>query len=136
MADNNNQQKGGNQQKAAPGINVSMGVSPSDLTPRTLSGMFSIGVAALGGILILSKAHGFLSKHLFGVKPDDKPAIEMNPGTVVNYMKSGAATDSNLKHIAKEAFGQMTNDAKKSMAEFFQRELPAITGNNNTGNNN
>ena len=55
MADNNNnQQKGGNQQKAAPGINVSMGVSPSDLTPRTLSGMFSIGVAALGGILILS----------------------------------------------------------------------------------
>ena len=96
MADNNNnQQKGGNQQKAAPGINVSMGVSPSDLTPRTLSGMFSIGVAALGGILILSKAHGFLSKHLFFFKSYYKPAIEMNPGTVVNYVKSGSLNDSN-----------------------------------------
>lgn len=135
MADNNNQQKGGNQQKAAPGINVSMGVNPSDLTPRTLSGMFSIGAAALLGLVFLNKAHGFISRRIFGVKPDDKPAIEMNPGTVVSYMKSGAATDSNLKHIAKEAFGQMTNDAKKSMAEFLQRELPAITG-NNTGNNN
>lgn len=129
MADNNNnQQKGGNQQKAAPGINVSMGVSPNDLTPRTLSGMFSIGVAALGGILILSKAHGFLSKHLFGVKPDDKPAIEMNPGTMVSYVKSGFMNDSNLKYLVKEAFGQMTDDAKKNVAEFTQKQL---TGGNN-----
>lgn len=128
MADNNNQQKGGNQQKAAPGIGVNMNVSPSDLTPRTLSGMFSIGVAALGGILILSKAHGFLSKHLFGVKPDDKPAIEMNPGTVVNYVKSGSLNDSNLKYLVKEAFGQMTDDAKKNVAEFAQKQL---SGGNN-----
>lgn len=129
MADNNNnQQKGGNQQKVAPGIGVNMNVSPSDLTPRTLSGMFSIGVAALGGILILSKAHGFLSKHLFGVKPDDKPAIEMNPGTVVNYVKSGSLNDSNLKYLVKEAFGQMTDDAKKNVTEFAQKQL---TGGNN-----
>lgn len=128
MADNNNQQKGGNQQKAAPGIGVNMNVSPNDLTPRTLSGMFSIGVAALGGILILSKAHGFLSKHLFGVKPDDKPAIEMNPGTVVNYVKSGSLNDSNLKYLVKEAIGQMTDDAKKNVAEFAQKQLPG--GNN------
>lgn len=128
MADNNNQQKGGNQQKAAPGIGVNMNVSPNDLTPRTLSGMFSIGVAALGGILILSKAHGFLSKHLFGVKPDDKPAIEMNPGTVVNYVKSGSLNDSNLKYLVKEAIGQMTDDAKKNVVEFAQKQLPG--GNN------
>lgn len=129
MADNNNnQQKGGNQQKAAPGINVSMGVSPSDLTPRTLSGMFSIGAAALLGLVFLNKAHGLISRRIFGVKPDDKPAIEMNPGTVVNYVKSGAVNDSSLKFIVKEAFGQMTDDAKKNVAEFTQKQL--TSGNN------
>lgn len=128
MADNNNQQKGGNQQKAVPGIGVNMSVSPSDLTPRTLSGMFSIGAAALLGLVFLNKAHGFLSKHLFGVKPDDKPAIDMNPGAVVNYVKSGAVNDSSLKFIVKEAFGQMTDDAKKNVAEFTQKQL---TGGNN-----
>ena len=129
MADNNNnQQKGGNQQKAATGINVSMGVSPSDLTPRTLSGMFSIGAAALLGLVFLNKAHSFISRRVFGVKPDDKPAIEMNPGAVVNYVKSGAVNDSSLKFIVKEAFGQMTDDAKKNVAEFTQKQL---TGGNN-----
>lgn len=129
MADNNNnQQKGGNQQKATPGINVSMGVNPSDLTPRTLSGMFSIGAAALLGLVFLNKAHGLISRRIFGVKPDDKPAIEMNPGTVVNYVKSGSLNDSNLKYLVKEAFGQMTDDAKKNVAEFAQKQL---TGGNN-----
>lgn len=128
MADNNNQQKGGNQQKAAPGINVSMGVNPSDLTPRTLSGMFSIGAAALLGLVFLNKAHGFISRRIFGVKPDDKPALEMNPGAVVNYVKSGTVNDSSLKFIVKEAFGQMTDDAKKNVAEFAQKQL--TSGNN------
>lgn len=128
MADNNNQQKGGNQQKAAPGINVSMGVNPSDLTPRTLSSMFSIGAAALLGLVFLSKAHGFISRRIFGVKSDDKPAIEMNPGAVVNYVKSGTVNDSSLKFIVKEAFGQMTDDAKKNVAEFAQKQL--TSGNN------
>lgn len=128
MADNNNQQKGGNQQKATPGINVSMGVNPSDLTPRTLSGMFSIGAAALLGLVFLNKAHGLISRRIFGVKPDDKPAIEMNPGTVVNYVKSGSLNDSNLKYLVKEAFGQMTDDAKKNVAEYAQKQL---TGGNN-----
>lgn len=129
MADNNNnQQKGGNQQKATPGINVSMGVNPSDLTPRTLSGMFSIGAAALLGLVFLNKAHGLISRRIFGVKPDDKPAIEMNPGTVVNYVKSGSLNDSNLKYLVKEAIGQMTDDAKKNVVEFAQKQL--TDGNN------
>ncbi len=128
MADNNNQQKGGNQQKAAPGINVSMGVNPNDLTPRTLSGMFSIGAAALLGLVFLNKAHGLISRRIFGVKPDDKPAIEMNPGAVVNYVKSGTVNDSSLKFIVKEAFGQMTDDAKKNVVEFAQKQL---SGGNN-----
>lgn len=128
MADNNNQQKGGNQQKATPGINVSMGVNPNDLTPRTLSGMFSIGAAALLGLVFLNKAHGLISRRIFGVKPDDKPAIEMNPGAVVNYVKSGTVNDSSLKFIVKEAFGQMTDDAKKNVVEFAQKQL---SGGNN-----
>lgn len=126
MADNNQQQQkggGNNQQKASPGIQVAMGVSPSDLSKTTLSGMFTVGAAALLGLVFINKAHGLISRRIFGVSPDDKPVIQMNPNTVVQYVKGGECTDSSLKFMAKEIFGAMSNDGKKNLLEFAQKQL-------------
>lgn len=127
MADNNQQQQqkggGNNQQKATPGIQVSMGVSPNDLSKPTLSGMFTIGAAALIGLVFINKAQGFISRRIFGVSPDDKPAIQMNPNSVVQYAKGGECTDSSLKYMAKEIFGALSEEGKKNILEFAQKQL-------------
>lgn len=133
MADNNQQQQqkggGNNQQKATPGIQVSMGVSPSDLSKPTLSGMFTIGAAAMLGLVFINKAQGFISRRIFGMSPDDKPAIQMNPNTVVQYAKGGECSDSSLKYMAKEIFGAMSDDGKKNLLEFAQKQLSEKSSN-------
>lgn len=125
MADNNNQNqgKGGNNQKAVPGASVTMNVVPTDLSGPTLAGMFTLGVAFLAGLVVMNKSHGFISKRIFGVKPGEKPAIDMNPGTIVNFVKGGTVPDSGLKFIAKETFGQLSPEGQKNFLEFAQKQL-------------
>lgn len=136
MADNNQQQqqqKVQQQGKQTNGVSIALGVSPTDFSGDTLSRYFTIGVAALAGLFIINKVHGPIAKRLFGVKPEDKPAIQMNPGTIVDHLKSGAVPEGGMKFIAKEAVSALSDDGKKNLVEFLSKQLEPV--NNNSNNN-
>lgn len=136
MADNNNQQQQnqkGQQGKQQNGVSISMGVSPSDFSGETLSRYFTMGLAALAGLFIINKVHGTVSKRIFGVKPEDKPAITMNPGAIVNHIKSGAEKEGGLQYIAKEAMSALSEEGKRNLAKLLNEQLEPT--NSNTNNN-
>ena len=112
-----------------------MGVSPNDFSGETLSRYFTMGLAALAGLFIINKVHGTVSKRIFGVKPEDKPAITMTPNTIVSHIKSGAVPEGGMKFIAKEALSALSDEGKKNLAQFLSDQLEPTNSDSNTNNN-
>lgn len=123
---NNGQKGGGNQNQkggGATGVTVGMSVSPNDLTPRTLSGMFTIGLVGAGAILALRWLHPVLSRTVMGVSEKEMnaaPALNAdNPNDVINALKglpSGAKKGGILC-----AFNTLDDDTKKSVLEILNK---------------
>lgn len=138
MADNNpqqqqqQQQKGQQQGKQQTGVSIALGVSPSDFSGDTLSRYFTIGLAALAGLVLINKVHGPISRRLFGVKPGEVPTpVQMNPNTIVQHIKSGTVPEGGIKHIAKEAVSALSDEGKKNLVEFLSKQLEPTTNTNN-----
>ena len=128
MADNNGQQqqqqqqnqKGGNNQKgggAQSGITAGISLNPNDLTPRTLSGMFSIAAVATGAIFAIRWLHPVFSRVVMGV-PKEAPrpaggASPLNPGDVMNAAK--ALPEGPKKGLVIQTFNTLDDATKQAV---------------------
>ena len=128
MADNNGQQqqqnqqnqKGGNNQKgggAQSGITAGISLNPNDLTPRTLSGMFSIAAVATGAIFAIRWLHPIFSKVVMGV-PKEAPrpaggASSLNPGDVMNAAR--ALPEGPKKGLVIQTFNTLDDATKQAV---------------------
>ena len=136
MADNNGQQQnqqnqqnqkgGGNNQKgggASSGITAGISLNPNDLTPRTLSGMFSIAAVATGAIFAIRWLHPVFSRVVMGVpKEAPRPAVQvqqnggassLNPGDVMNAAK--ALPEGPKKGLVIQTFNTLDDATKQAV---------------------
>ena len=134
MADNNGQQqqqqqnqqnqKGGNNQKgggASSGITAGISLNPNDLTPRTLSGMFSIAAVATGAIFAIRWLHPVFSRVVMGVpKEAPRPAVQqnggasaLNPGDIMNAAK--ALPEGPKKGLVIQTFNTLDDATKQAV---------------------
>ena len=133
MADNNGQQQqqqqqqqkgGGNNQKgggAQSGITAGISLNPNDLTPRTLSGMFSIAAVATGAIFAIRWLHPVFSRVVMGVpKEAPRPAVQqhgsassLNPGDVMNAAR--ALPEGPKKGLVIQTFNTLDDATKQAV---------------------
>lgn len=128
MADNNgqqqqqqqqNQQKGGNNQKgggAQSGITAGISLNPNDLTPRTLSGMFSIAAVATGAIFAIRWLHPVFSRVVMGVPKEAPRPVQqngLNPGDVMNAAR--ALPEGPKKGLIIQTFNTLDDATKQAV---------------------
>lgn len=122
--------KGGgdnNQQKAKPGMNVTLGLDAESVTDDSkLSGM---AVMAVGALAFLAAAR-YLRKPVqraFGIKSsaaaaDTKPLSVAEPHEIIERLKSIAVDKPSSKaFVAKEMVGAMSPGERENFEKFMQR---------------
>lgn len=128
MADNNGQQqqqqqqqnqKGGNNQKgggAQSGITAGISLNPNDLTPSTLSGMFSIAAVATGAIFAIRWLHPVFSRVVMGVPKEAPRPVQyssLNPGDVMNAAR--ALPEGPKKGLIIQTFNTLDDATKQAV---------------------